>query len=187
MPNGDKFWVRIQKGDVGDESTVVGNMITNYDPVMMDCFPWHRKFVHQLPNGQWCSSAFVCNHASGPISQSKITVTVSTNKDSATVDTHVSVVDVFNKIRYDEGTQARDESKASIPGTGCTIQAACHGGVSDLMAAILRSLKDLARSGDVGIFMQTTVPDQRWNQCKSGWATCIGGWDRFDSDITKVA
>lgn len=175
MPNDDKFWIWIQKGDVGDGSTVVGNMITNYDPAIMDCFPWHQKFVYQLPNGQWCSSAFVCNHASRPTSQSKITITVSTNKDSATLDTHVSVDDVFNKIRYDEGTQACDESRFSITGTGCTIHAACHGSISGLTAAMLRNLKDLARSGDAGIFTQTTVQGQRWNPCKSGRDTCIGG------------
>jgi len=188
MPNGDKFVIQVTKPNTADGSTIAGGMTTTYDPYLTPCYPWHKKFVHQLPNGQWCSSAFVCNHQSGPLSQSKITVTVSTNKDSATLDGHVSVDDVFNKISFQGTTlQACEESTISIPGTGCTLTAACHGGVAGLTAAMLKSLKDLARSGDAGIFTQTTVTDQRWNPCKSGRDTCIGGWDRYERAVTKVA
>ena len=187
MPNGDKFFIIIKKPSLADGAGQAGDAFHDYDPTWLNCYAWHKKFVHQLPNGQWCGSAFVCNHQSGPVSQTRIEVKVSTNKDSATLDTHVSVDDVFDKISYNVGSQVCEEGWADISGTGCKISARCHGNVAGITPAMVKGLKDLARSADSGMFTQTTVRDKTYNPCKTGRDTCIGGWDWYDRKVTKVA
>ncbi|KAG9253570.1 uncharacterized protein F5Z01DRAFT_146930 [Emericellopsis atlantica] len=187
MPNNDNFYIQISSPEAGDGNTLVGVIVHSYDATWLRCYSWHKKNVYRLPNGQSCASAFVCNHADGPVSQSKVTVKVSTNTDSATLDTVVSVDDVFGKIDYGNDKQVCDESWKDMPGTGCKIRARCHGNVPGLVEKMVSGLKDLARSKDAGMFSESTVRDKKWDPCKTGRDTCIGGWDWYDRPVTKVA
>ena len=63
----------------------------------------------------------------------------------------------------------------------------CNENVDGVAKGMVKALKDLAKNGDSGVFQQTKVADSRWNPCKSGRGTCIGGWDHFERDITKVS
>lgn len=181
--NGDLFmtWIDPKPKDLEK----AGSAFHKYDYHVLTCFAYHRDFVAQLPSGEWCRSAYVCNHGENPTATS-ITIDVSNNNDKATLDNHVSVDTVFDTIGYsDNGTC--ENTWLDVPNTQCKMKTVCYENVKGVTKGMVKALKDLAKNGDSGVFQQSTVAEARWNPCKSGRDTCIGGWDHFERDITKVS
>lgn len=81
FPNGDHFsaWVDPQYKD----PETAGFAWHHYDPHAFTCFSYHKKFLHQLPDGQWCSSAYVCNHGRSAVPAPKPSHTPSPSRPTA--------------------------------------------------------------------------------------------------------
>lgn len=193
FPNGDHFKVWIDP--VYKDPQVAGFAWHSYDFHALNCFSYHKQFLHQLPKGPWCSSAYVCNHKSSPVPNpapapppekpNPYTVSISTNQDFATLDGNLNTDDVIGKVNYTSaGTCDESVLPVSSGGRSCTIKFRCHGNIPDKTTpALVSGLKQTIKA----IALHQTLHDKKtWNPCKTGRDTCIGGWDFSDREVTKM-
>lgn len=195
FPNGDHFKVEI--GPSYKDPEPAGFAWHKYDPNTFLCFSYHKDFVHQLSDGPWCSSAYVCNHKQSPVPSLAPTPTpppkepgsyslsVSTNKDFALLDGNLNTDDVIGKVSYSSaGTCDESILPVSNGGDSCTIKFRCHGNIPGKTTP---ALVDVLKQTVKAVAMHQTLHDKKdWNPCKTGRDTCIGGWDYSDRPVTKI-
>lgn len=196
MPNGDIFSVLVEP-KVGGPN-IAGTATHTYDAEALRCFSFHKaKYLHQLPDGQWCAAAFVCNHqASGNqlqigsgSAEQKIQTRVTTNSDKSILNGNVGFNDIFNLAKITD--DVCDESTIEVPnskdrwGGPCSIKFTCHGDKGGMAEAMRQGFKNTAEKSDM-FYHNLHQSKQVWNPCKSGRDTCIGGYDTVFYDETNM-
>ncbi|KAL5313326.1 hypothetical protein ACEPPN_019059 [Leptodophora sp. 'Broadleaf-Isolate-01'] len=198
FPNGDVFSAVAFPG-IADPN-LAGTVTHIYEPHPLRCFSFHKaRFLHQLANGQRCSTAYVRNHQEGnqlqigtspsPPAEQKVNTRVSINKDKAILNGNSAFDDIFNLSKIND--DICDESTIEVPnsrdrwGGPCSIKFRCHGNKKGLAEAMRTGLKNTAKESDMFYHnLHQTKPV--WNPCKSGRDICIGGDDTFFFDETYM-
>ncbi|KAH9206127.1 glycosyl hydrolase family 47-domain-containing protein [Leptodontidium sp. 2 PMI_412] len=180
FPNGDVFSAVAFPG-IADPN--LAETVTHiYEPHPLRCFSFHKaRFLHQLADGQRCSTAYVRNHQEGnqlqigtspsPPAEQKVNTRVSINKDKAILNGNAAFDDIFNLAKIND--DICDESTIEVPnsrdrwGGPCSIKFRCHGNKKGLAEAMRTGLKNTAKESDM--FYHNLHQTKRvWNPCKSG-------------------
>ncbi|RDW59200.1 hypothetical protein BP5796_12124 [Coleophoma crateriformis] len=177
MMNGDEISVTIHPS-VNDPAQA-GSLTHSFDGHPLTCWAYHRAF------GGNCRTAYVCNHKDGPhpAARDQMSIKLSTTKDFAKLKGDIDVADVYGKMSYGDNGEC-DQSWTDIPG-GCTIKFRCHGNKKGTTPAMAKTLKGLATEFP-NMVKHEKLNEPKWDPCKSGRDTCVGGWVENWVDYTWV-